>query len=255
MALSGVGITAVLAILLLWLGSVATPLSAMEQMAEKIRQAKSFIAVMTAEGQLTPETGKPPVKHKVTATIYWLAPGSSRVDFQGSAPDANGGPSAEADVTKIDLPGESQEIIIDHNAKTFYKVELPKEVPGAEIVAKLGEFSGQADRELGTKEINGKKSRGFEIDMKKLFRRPDGVGVTGQRMAEIWIDTESSLPVLVQFKMTKDRSEETIWIRDFHWNIHLDPKLFDTTPPKGYTDDTPSLHMPPKSSANRGGAR
>jgi len=248
----GVGAAVVLGFLLLWGGIAANPVSAMEQMAESIRKAKSFRTVMIAEGQFTPKTGKPPVKHKVTGTLYWLARGPSRIDFSGRAPKAGGGPSIEAEVTKIDLPGESREIIIDHKAKRFYKVALPKEVPGAEMVAKLGEFSGQADRELGAKEINGKKSRGFEIDMKKLFKRP---GISERGMAEIWIDTESSLPVLVQFKMTKDRSEQTIRFQDFHWNIDLDPKLFDTTLPKGYTDDTPSLAVPPKSSATTGGSR
>jgi len=87
--------------------------------------------------------------------------------------------------------------------------------------------------------------------MKKIFVPPDDA----KDVAEVWIDPESSLPVLVQFKMTKDRSEQTIRFQDFHWNIDLDPKLFDTTLPKGYTDDTPSLAVPPKSSATTGGSR
>jgi len=240
----GGGVVAVLAILLFWLGSIATPVSAMEQMAESIRKAKSFRAVMIVEGQLTPESGKPPVKHKVTGTIYWLAPGSSRVDFKGSAPNANGGPSAEADVTKIDLPGESQEIIIDHKAKTFSRVRLPKEVPGVDIVAKLGEFSGQADRNLGDKEISGKKAHGFEIDLNKIFKKSNNSNASGQGMVEIWIDTESNLPVFIRFIFNtnldqKENADSAAQISDFQWNIDLDPKLFDIKPPEGYTDATP----------------
>lgn len=252
-AMSGAGVAVVLGLLLLWGGIATNPVSAMEQMAENIRRAKSFKAVMIAEGQRTPEPGKPPVKHKLTGTAYWLAGGPSRMDFQGDAPGDKGLPPLDSDVTKIDLPGGSQEIIIDHKTKQFYKVELPKgvDVPGAELVAKLGEFSGQADRELGTKEINGKRARGFEIDMKKLVKRR----VSEQCMVEVWIDTESSLPVVVQFKMTKDRSEETIRLQDFQWNIDLDPKLFDTTVPQGYTDITSSFAVPPKSGATRGGPR
>jgi hypothetical protein len=245
-----VGLAAVLGFLLLWGGIAANPVSAMEQMAESIRKAKSFRAMMIAEGQFTPEAGKPPVKHNLTCTLYWLAKRASRLDFSGCAPNEGGGPSIEAEVTKIDVPGESREIIIDHKAKTFCKVELPKGVPGAEMVAKLGEFSGQADSELGTKEINGKKSRGFGIDMQKLFNRP---GISERGIAEIWIDTESSLPVLVQITLTRDRSKQTIRIQDFHWNIDLDPKLFDTTLPRGYADVTSSFAVPPKSSATRSG--
>ena len=150
----------------------------------------------------------------------------------------------KAAVTKIDLLRESLEFIIDHKAKTLQKVAIPQSVPGVEIVAKLGEFSGQADRHLGTKEINGKKSHGFVINMKKLLRILPGV--SGKHMAEIWIDSESNLPVLVVFKMTYDRSEQIMRFQDFRWNIDLDPELFDTTLPKGYTNVTSSLAVPPK---------
>ncbi|KKM15865.1 hypothetical protein LCGC14_1691780, partial [marine sediment metagenome] len=103
-------------------------------------------------------------------------------------------------------------------------------------VVKLGDFSGQADRDLGIKEINGRKSRGFEINMKELMRIPPGV--SEKSMAEIWIDSESSLPVFVQFNIEEGRMKNTMRFQDFRWNIDLDPKLFDTTLPKGYTDVT-----------------
>ena len=137
-ALSGAGVAAVLGLLLLWGGIAAEPVSAMERMAENIRKAKSFRAVMIVEGQSTPQPGEPPVKHKMTGTIYWLALGPSRVDMGGRAPNDEGGQTMEAAVTKIDLPGESpeivQEIIIDHKAKTVRKFELPSGRPGADIV-------------------------------------------------------------------------------------------------------------------------
>jgi hypothetical protein len=258
-AAGGVGVAALLGLILLWGGIDTKPVSAMEKMAESIRHAKSYKAAMTVEGKATPVPGKPPVKNKLTGTVCWLASGSSRSEFRGLAPpSSSGGPSLEADVTKIDLPdqsreGASTETIIDHKAKTFHKVDLPKGFPGGEMVAKLGDFSGQADRDLGTKEIDGKKARGFEIDMKKLF--PDRVVASHHDTAEIWIDTESSLPILVQFKMTNDRSEQTLRLQDFQWNIYVDPKLFDTTLPKGYTDVTSSFPVPPKSSAARPGTK
>ncbi len=255
-AVSGVGVAAVLGFLLLWGAIDARPVSAMEQMAENIRKAKSFRAKMVFESQITPQPDKPPVKLKMTGDIYWLAHEASRVDMTGLAPNANGKDFKQGAVTKIDLldeSGESLEFIIDHNAKTVQKVAIPKSIPGAEWVAKLGEFSGQADRDLGTKEINGKKSRGFEIEMKKLLP-PRRVDIPGKHVAEIWIDSESNLPVLVQFKMKEGREgrlEQTIRIQDFHWNIDLDPKLFDTTLPKGYTDVTSSRKVRPQSGATK----
>ena len=238
-ALGGAGVVAVLGFLLLWGGIAANPVSAMERMAENIRKAKSFSAKVVFESQVTPQPDKPPVKLKMTGDIYWLAHKASRVDMTGLAPNVNGKDFKQGVVTKIDLlheSGESLEFIIDHNAKTLQKVTIPKSVPGVEMVVKLGDFSGQADRDLGIKEINGRKSRGFEINMKELMRIPPGV--SEKSMAEIWIDSESSLPVFVQFNIEEGRMKNTMRFQDFRWNIDLDPKLFDTTLPKGYTDVT-----------------
>ena len=56
---------------------------------------------------------------------------------------------------------------------------------------------------------------------------------------EIWINAQSSLPVLVRDD-TKwpDNSDHSLTIKDIQYNIDLDPKLFDTTPPDGYKDTT-----------------
>lgn len=258
-ALGGVGAAALLGFFLLS-GAVDTKsLSAMEKMAEKVRKAKSYKAVMIAESQFIPESGKPPVKHEQTGTIYWLAQGLSRADYKGLALVNS---AQEEDITKIDLPDESREaalreITVDHKAKTFRSDALPKGSPAAvlitEMMEKLGEFRGQADRELGTKETNGKKSRGFEVDMRKLRMRPKDAGASERWMTEIWIDTESSLPVLVQLKMTMDRMELAVRFQDLQWNIDLDPKLFDPTLPKGYTDITSSVHVPPEPDGARTG--
>ena len=256
-----VGVAALLGFLLLWGGPTAQPVSAMEQMAESIRNAKSFKALMTTATALAPEPGKPPVIQEATGTLYWLAPGSTRTDLTGTGsllPQPREGRSAgEQHITIISLAaGKPLAIRIDHKAKTLTKVGTPKGFHGAEMVEKLGEFFGQADRDLGTKEISGKKARGFEIGMKKLDPPPDSPASpsgpaypTNRGTAEIWIDSESSLPLLLRFKsfiMKMDRngtwidfSTETSVFHDFQWNIDLDPKLFDATLPTGYTDATP----------------
>ena len=73
-ALGGVVAAAALALFLVWTISVTRPVSAMEQMAEKIRQAKS--CKYTVVGTVTydsPEPGKP-LGRKFRDTHYWLAP-------------------------------------------------------------------------------------------------------------------------------------------------------------------------------------
>jgi outer membrane lipoprotein-sorting protein len=234
-----IGAAVVLGFVLLWGGGAGQPVSAMEKMAESIRKASSFKAVMVVEGQSTSKTGTTN-KHRLTGTLYWLAQGTSRIDFKGQAPNASGGPTMEADMTRILLADKSMELQIDHRAKTFCKGYAPRRGDvGLEMIAKLAEFSGQIDRDLGTKEIDGKKCRGFEIDAGKLLGQPRGSAGPGVKTAEVWIDSKSSLPVLVQLKVSNDRIEDNIRIQDFEWNIDLDPKLFDTTPPKGYADATP----------------
>jgi outer membrane lipoprotein-sorting protein len=236
-----VGIAAVLGFVLLWGGGIGQSVSAMEKMAENIRKAVSYKAAMVAEGQSTSKTGKI-TKYRLSGTIYWLARGTSRLDLKGQAPNASGGPTMEADVTRILLPvpGKSMELEIDHRAKTLSKGYLSRQGDvGLEMIAKLAEFSGQADRDLGTREIDGKKCRGFEIDPARLFAQPHRPFGPGMKTLEVWIDSKSSLPVIAQIKWKDKHSENTVRLQDLQWNIDLDPKLFDTAPPKGYTDVTP----------------
>jgi hypothetical protein len=46
------------------------------------------------------------------------------------------------------------------------------------------------------------------------------------------------LPVVAIEHLKSRDSSVTVEIRDIQWNIELDPQLFDTTPPDGYTDAT-----------------
>ena len=233
----GVGLAAVLALLLLW-GSSPKPVSAMERMAEQIRQAKSCKYSGVTQGPVVPEPGKPPVTETIKWTRYWLAPGSLRGESKASTvpPGALRGPQLldYAFISPAGKPG----IFIDHEKKTFWRqpaclgddssyFDAPMRIQG------LGEFSGQADRELGTRQINGKKARGFEIDARKMDPDSEPMPV------EIWIDVESSLPVLVRFEMKWPDGPATVQMMDFEWNTPLDPKLFDPTPPEGYTNATP----------------
>ena len=98
----------------------------------------------------------------------------------------------------------------------------------------LGKLSGEAERELGFKEIGGRKAHGFLINAKKIDS-----DYSDSELAEIWIDVESNLPLLIRYKIKYQFNTLTALIKDIQWNIELDPKLFDATPPAGYTDATP----------------
>jgi outer membrane lipoprotein-sorting protein len=228
-ALGGVGIAALLGFLLLVGGVYTKPLSAMEQMADNIREAKSY--VYTVAGTVTfdsPEPGEPRVATLPSGTYYWLAPGSVRRDFRARGESITG-----TGIRPVGRPG----IRIDHLKKTFEREPLRREekLSTFDDLEFLGRFSGKADGDLGTKVIDGKEAQGFQIDMQKMEPSRTAPG-----LAEIWISTESHLPVLVRYDGIRRRDHTmTIEMKDIRWNVNLDPGLFDTTPPKGYVDVTP----------------
>jgi hypothetical protein len=87
---------------------------------------------------------------------------------------------------------------------------------------------------LGTKEIDGQKAHGFQIDVKKI--NPDGA-LPG--VAEIWIDPKSNLPVRVGYDWKSPAgSDPRVIMKNIEYNVALGPKLFDTTPPEGYKEIT-----------------
>jgi outer membrane lipoprotein-sorting protein len=213
--LSGIGAAAAIGFLLVWTMSLTKPVSAMEKMAAEIRKAKSYryAAIET--------------KRKTRMTGYWLAPDSVRLDITDPSRWKGPGPEISNIVPGLKKPW----ITINNRAKTFCR--FPPRGTGFSPLERLdnfGKFSGNADRELGTKEISGRKARGFVIDTEKID--PD----IPPQMMEIWIDDETNLPVFLRCDRRGSMTTET---SDIRWNVDLDPKLFDPTPPQGYTDVTP----------------
>jgi hypothetical protein len=228
-ALGGVGVAASLAFLLL-LGAIDTKrLSAMEQMAENVQKAKSWKYNLTVRiTRDSPASGKPSVS-EYSHIIYGLASGSSRIESIDSSEWKGSGPEV-VEVNPAGKPG----IVANYREKTFRRLAARQagRLSGSlDDFENLCTFSGRADRELGVKEINGKKARGFQVDMKKVN------GESG--MAEIWLDPESNLPLLVRYELKMPGRTINDVISDIQWNIDLDPKLFETTPPKGYSEGAP----------------
>ncbi len=212
-ALGGVGAAAVVGFVLLWGGTFAKRVSAMEKMAENIRQAKSYAVKVVSE------VGAPPTAEKSIASLYWLAPDSIRVEkYEGKE-------LASVDILHASKPG----IHISRKDKKFRR-ESPYggQATMFTVLGKLGEFSGQADRDLGTRQIDRCKARGFGISIGKIA--PDFQPGT----LWVWVDPQTNLPVLVEMGILG--APGIIRLEEFRWNVDLDPKLFDVTPPAGYAD-------------------
>jgi len=232
-ALGSVGIAAILGLLLLWGGIDGKRLSAMEKMAANVRQAKSYKCVRSGKSWNLEDAGMRRALNEETTTEYWLASGCTRWDTRFMT-----GKWA-VETTTICPADNTPWILIDHTEKTFCR--YPARVSGDYRVAAykledLGKFAGKAGREFGVKTIDGREARGFEIKIKNID--PDFL----PGAMEIWIDAESSLPVIVQYEMKLGEAGRagkiciSERISDIQWNIGLDPKLFDPTPPQGYKE-------------------
>ncbi len=229
------GVAAVLVSFWLWSGSAVKHVSAMERMAEEIRRAKSYRATSVFETDLPGRPGKLSLKAVLTSKDYWLAPGSYRSEMKG---DKTSGNKDELAIHPAGMPG----IYIDHKMKQFYR--LPVQGGYVSPLAKFDElarFSGQADRDLGIRLFDGRPARGFEIGVRKI--EPGG----GPGLMQVWIDDDTNLPVLFRMDIELQGMHCSDTMRDFQWNIELDPKLFDLTPPEGYTDTS----KPPPSAAEQ----
>lgn len=211
-AFSSMAVAAAL-LLAVWLVLAGRPLSAMEQVAAKIREAKSFSFQMSSEMEGKQHPG---------GKFYWQAPGTVRLD-DTALPEGN----PQVMIFPYRKPG----IEIDDKHKAY------KHLPAREgytsplmAVWKLGAFSGEADKELEPRKIDNRPTRGFQIAAKKIDADLSGT-------VDVWVDAETNLPTLVEYGMERPKAKMTM--HHFHWNEPLDSKLFDTAPPEGYTDATP----------------
>lgn len=230
-AISGVCAAALLGLIIAWGGVAAKPVAAMELLAQHLRHAKSSQFTMTMEVSAVREPGVPApgtnqgVRANATNMVQrvsWKAPDSYRIEFKRDQ-------SKEGwDATDI-FPGEKTGIRLNHKTKQFQRVPAPRANPWM-MLDQLSKFSGDADRELGAKEINGKQAWGFEIDGKKI----DSDAYPGP--VEIWLNAESNLPVLVRYEMRSPAMTKpmTLTIDSFRWNTDLAAELFDASAPSGY---------------------
>lgn len=218
-AFSGLALAAAI-LLAAWLSLLGRPLSAMEQIAATVREAKSYMFEIVMDSGAA---GK-----KIKTKVFWMAPGSVRME------DYADGEPTEVKVFPHRQPG----IRIDPKRQSFMR--MPAQLGAVSpllLVMKLGDFHGRADRQLGKKQINRLAVEGFEIAVTKV-----DPGVPAGKL-EIWVDAATKLPVLMEAEIPESGAKTKLRFVDFQWDLPLDEKLFDPTPPANYADNTP---QPPK---------
>ncbi|HJT33794.1 MAG TPA: hypothetical protein VJ783_17235 [Pirellulales bacterium] len=211
-AYSGAAIAAAV-LLAAWVAVLSRPLSAMEQVAAKVREAKSFVFEMSQDVDGKNEPG---------GKFFWKAPGTIRIE--ATALPAK---SPEIMIFPYHQPG----IELDERQKTYRRLPAREGYLSPLMsVWKLGEFSGNADKELPPRKIDDTPARGFQIAAQKIDSGLNGT-------IDVWVDAKTDLPVLVEYQMEQPKAKLTM--HHFQWNTPLDDKLFDTHPPEGYADKTP----------------
>jgi len=236
---AGLSTVAVLTLLLLALNS-GRQLSAMERMAKQLRELKSYSYKMSEHVTIIQKGKNQPGIVELTVMNYWRVPGSYREDMkivvEGAVPPGYQKGQIVTDVVIIshaDQPG----IVIDRTSKSFIPVpELRASETGSgslmypfPLLRIIREETGEVTRDLGTKEIQGKKARGYLMVFKKHGSDP----------VEIWLDPQTDLPLEFGCEAKSASSTNVMRVTNCRWDIDLDPKLFQPTPPEGYTDITP----------------
>jgi outer membrane lipoprotein-sorting protein len=253
-AASGLGLSTAVGLLLLLLvvANSATSLSAMERIAKAVREVKSYSYKMFIQDTFVRKGDTQPSTVTHTATTYWLEPRSlfyeeKLVKYEGVVPEGEG--ELLTHLAGIHPTGQPGMLVFhagtgratESMAKTYYWVpELPsmsaEDIGTDSPITRLRmvrEGAGEVLRELGTKVIDGKQARGYVMALK------DAKPESGFDSLEVWVDPATDLPLELWYEHKDDKVTQIFRITDCRWNIEIDPKLFNATPPEGYEDITP----------------
>lgn len=231
-------VVAVAGLMIGWEALTARPVSAMERMRESVRKAESCRSTVEFETTLRP--GGEPESSTLSSTYYWRESGSIRIEMKGD------GDLWYINSTYI-LPADGPRIELEHTNREFRRgapsvetdLSAERDLLGFQLMKQLESFPDEADRVLGTRDINGRRTEGFEIDTRKLaFEDFIGEGYFG--VAQIWIDAETNLPIELSVGMKNPRSQErpiTAMSASFDWNVELNDSLFEPIVPGDYLDE------------------
>ncbi len=134
----------------------------------------------------------------------------------------------EGPMTVINLPGRTY-MIVDMNRVNSTTQRQDHLDTFLRLLQRTG---AQANRELGSANIDGVEAVGYEISGKT---ETPGT-ITGTR-AELWVDPKTGLPVryLVEIPGLKAGQTLSMVYDQFEWDTPLDPKLFQPDIPADYT--------------------
>ena len=88
-------------------------------------------------------------------------------------------------------------------------------------------------KKLGRDRIDGMDVEGIEVYDPNLCTASFTVA---SLTAQLWVDVETSLPVLLKAEIKGTKREKAILTAEkFQWNVKLDPSVFEPNIPEDYT--------------------
>ena len=237
-AAGGVTASTIAALVLLFVAlNGGQRLSAMERMARQLREVTSYSYRTSSETSTADNDAKGLTTWRESGKSYWRTPDL----FHGAEKivkiETTGGKISEEvlkDFVEI-FPPDGMGVFINHKKKTYFRSRF--EPTGSrtyplEPLKLIREDHPQPKRELGTRQIGGKPSRGYVVTLKTGYppREHDW---------EVWVDPETDLPVEIGYQVDdqkRPRTTTVLRIDNFRWNEAIDSKLFEPTVPEGYRE-------------------
>ena len=146
------------------------------------------------------------------------------------------------------LADENSHITLYPSQKKYMEVVLTEQIrlSNGDPKAMVEAFLQGNYKELGSREINGVTVAGIESsNVSPTAGFPGGEGIMatvegqfqGNVTAALWVDTATGWPVEVTLDITDENGNEevTIVVSDFQWEAIVDPEIFASVIPEGYS--------------------
>ena len=155
-------------------------------------------------------------------------------------------------VSQSYAPPDGPLTVVQPLSKTYMKIDVsgldPEDInaqnPGV-FLEQLAQLKAEAATELGTRTIGGHEAIGYRIPGDKL-----GFGSSGKdgltAFAELWVATETNLPVELSVSVPMPQSERPLVVRydRFEWDVPLAASLFQPKIEDDYTQLDMKLARP-----------
>lgn len=176
---------------------------------EKIRNTRTFVFTVTAKMEGQPEH---------VTRVMMLGPGRMRQEV--IKPDAAKGTVNIFDLreSKMICLMPKQKLAMTADLSTLPEEMKKKQMQKADPLAKTKKMIEGAETEIGEKEIDGRKAKGYEVEC-------DGHKMT------IWVDAETAVPIEITANFL---GELQVTMTDFELDAELDESLFSIEPPEGW---------------------